>query len=223
MTRAGRSGPGAGGDRERRVGVLLAAGTGSRFDGGNKLRRPLDGDPVVRRAARRLADAPVDETVVVVGHDADRVREALGPLAHRDRVAVVRNDRYDEGQGASVRRGAAAALERGGTAGLFALGDMPLVAPGTYDRLVAVADRETASVVVPEYRGDRGNPVAFDARALRRLTTLSGDVGGRALFGADEFTVVRVPVDDPGVRADVDTAADLERYRRGRTRRPGRR
>jgi len=189
------------------VGVLLAAGTGSRFEGGNKLRQPVDGEPVVRHAARRLAASPVEETVVVLGHDAASVRAELRPLA--DRLSFVHNERYAEGQSTSARLGAREVLERGGTLGVFALGDMPWVAPETYERLVTTATRCEAPVVVPVADGQRGNPVAFDATALREFTALAGDAGGRTLF--DSFPVERLSVDDTGIHADVDTRADLER------------
>lgn len=90
---------------------------------------------------------------------------------------------------------------------------MPRVAEDTYERLVGAAAEREDPVAAPEYRGRRGNPVLFDARVLRRFTALSGDVGGRALF--DDLSVTRVPVDDPGVHADIDTTADLDAYRRG--------
>ncbi|ADE01312.1 nucleotidyltransferase family protein [Haloferax volcanii] len=192
-----------------RVGILLAAGAGTRFEPGNKLCQPLDGEPIVRRAARRLIESPVDETVVVLGHDAERVRRALEPL--ETRLTVVRNERYDAGQSASVRRGAEEVLSRGGSVGVFALGDMPAVGSATYDELLAAIDRDDRHVVVPVYDGQRGNPVAFDAAALDRFGRLTGDAGARALFEA--MPVARVAVDDPGIHADIDTVADLEAHR----------
>jgi CTP:molybdopterin cytidylyltransferase MocA len=49
--------------------VLLAAGSGSRF-GGRKLLAPYRGRPLIESSLANLAQAPVDETVVVVGDDA---------------------------------------------------------------------------------------------------------------------------------------------------------
>jgi molybdenum cofactor cytidylyltransferase len=52
--------------------------------------------------------------------------------------------------------------------------------------------------------------VLFDARFFDELTDVSGDVGGRRiLLSSDEAALIQV--DDPGVRRDVDTPADVER------------
>lgn len=188
------------------VGVLLAAGTGSRFGDGQKLLADCAGEPLVRHAARTLRDAALDGVVAVLGHERERVAAALP-----DGVDTVDNPDYADGQATSVARGARAAADRGAAAAVFALGDMPCVDPATVDALVAAyrrLDRETgADIVVPTVEGRRGNPVLFGAAHFDALQDVAGDRGGRALF--DEFPVERVPVDDPGIHRDVDTEADL--------------
>lgn len=213
------------------LGALLAAGTGTRFGEGNKLLADLDGEPVVARAARTLAESSIDACVAVVGHDREAVAEAL-PAD----VAVVANPDYDSGQSASVRRGVAVARERGADAVVFALGDLPCVRVETVDALIdayrsevtaardetgtapveADAARDGAGtdrpgIVAPRHEGRRGNPVLFDARYFDALASVEGDAGGRALL--DSEPVAWVDVDDPGVRLDVDTDRDLRALR----------
>ena len=72
--------------------IVLAAGGGSRF-GGGKLLAPYRGRPLIEGALVNLADAPVDETVVVVGADAKRLREVCEPYE----VRVVENPGWAEG------------------------------------------------------------------------------------------------------------------------------
>jgi molybdenum cofactor cytidylyltransferase len=190
------------------VGVLLAAGTSTRFGDENKLLAALDGAPVVRHAAETLAASPVEASVAVVGHDADRVAAPLDGLP----IATVRNEEYRAGQGTSVARGAAWAAERDADATVFALGDLPRVAPETYERLLdAAADAGSSAVVVPTYDGERGNPVVFGADHFPALQELDGDAGGRQLFADQDVT--RVAVDDPGIRRDVDDPRDLDDLR----------
>lgn len=191
------------------VGVLLAAGTGSRFGGEHKLLADLDGEPVVARAARSLAASSLDDRVAVVGHERDRVERALP-----ESFAVVGNPDYERGQSTSVRRGVAAARERGADAALFALGDMPTVSVETVDALLAAyRERESgnAGIVAPRYDGRRGNPVLFDARYFDALADVEDDAGGRAVLESE--SVRWVDVDDPGVHRDVDTVADLRALR----------
>jgi molybdenum cofactor cytidylyltransferase len=186
------------------VGLLLAAGTASRFGDEQKLLAELDGEPLVRHAARTLIDADIDGVVAVLGHERERVAAALPP-----EVATVHNPDYADGQATTVARGVRAAADRGAAAAVFALGDMPCVAGETVDALVAAYrnPETTADIVVPTYEGRRGNPVLFGAAHFDALQDVSGDRGGRALF--DSYPVERVAVDDPGVHVDVDTAADL--------------
>ena len=210
------------------VGVVLAAGPGTRFDpetgseddagvnegesirGGNKLLATIDDEPIVRRAALTLVVDEVDRTIGVVARD---------DLAVRDTVAAVVDETVDNpvpavGQGRSVALGARRAAAIGADAAVFLPGDMPLVDKQTTRRLVAAyrSTDDSPDTIVPTHDGRRGNPVLFDAAQFEALESLSGDVGGRALF--DAIDVRRLPVEDPGIHRDVDTTADLERLRR---------
>ncbi len=183
-------------------GVLLAAGTGTRFEGGNKLLVELDGVPVVRRAARTLVDSPVDEVVAVLGHEAGAVESALAGLD----VAVRHNEDYGEGQHTSVAAGVAAARGRGWDAAVFALGDMPAVASETVETLVGAYTAGGGSVLAPAYEGTRGNPALFDSQHFEALADVTGDRGGRDIV---EDVGTLVAVGDPGVRQDIDRRSDL--------------
>lgn len=189
------------------AGVLLAAGEGTRFDGGNKLLAEVERDgeraAVVRLAAERLLDAPVTEAVAVLGHDAARVGDALTPLP----IETVRNRDYASGQATSVCQGVSWARARNVDAAMFALGDMPWVAPSTYRALVDNWRATDAGMVVPTFEGRRGNPVIFGARHFDELSRVTGDSGGRDLL--EKQPVEWVPVEDPGIRRDVDTRDDL--------------
>ncbi|MFC4440161.1 MULTISPECIES: nucleotidyltransferase family protein [Natrialbaceae] len=189
------------------VGIVIAAGRGTRFEGGNKLLATVDGEPIVSRAARSLNVAAVDHAVAILGHDADAVRDVVA--ANVDETTY--NPAYARGQSRSVRLGARAASERDAEAVIFLPGDMPCVDETTVERLVAAYRDGHNEVVVPTYDGQRGNPVLFDAAQFDALQELTGDTGGRAVL--ETADVRRVAVDDPGVRIDVDTVRDRERLR----------
>jgi len=189
------------------AGVLLAAGDSERFGERDKLLATVDGEPLVRRAARTLTDAEVDPVAAVVRPDASDVRDALAGLG----LTAVENPNAAAGQATSVRRGVAWARERA-DAVVFALGDMPRVDPGTVDRLVAAYREGRGSALAAGYDGRRGNPVLFDGRHFDALAAVAGDTGGRAVFERAADSAV-VETGDPGVRADVDTPADLDRLR----------
>lgn len=185
-------------------GVVLAAGTSSRYGSENKLLAAVDGEPLVRHAARTLVDSAADELTVVVGCEADRVRSAVAdlPLSTRD------NPDYEAGQSTSVRAGVRAAMDAEADAVVIALGDMPDVSTATVDTLVESYERGAGTAVAPAYDGQRGNPVLFDARFFEPLADVSGDIGGREILLTGDDSAL-IDVGDPGVVRDIDRPTDL--------------
>ncbi|MDP8948210.1 MAG: nucleotidyltransferase family protein [Actinomycetota bacterium] len=185
--------------------IVLAAGAGSRF-GGGKLLAPYRGRPLIEGALVNLADAPVDETVVVVGADAKRLREVCEPCG----VRVVENPGWAEGMSTSVRAGLRA-LGPEAQAAVVLLADQPLVGAGAVGRLVEAFERG-AKVAVATYGGRPRNPVLFSREVWPLLEAdLSGDEGARPFLRRHPKLLTQVPCDGVGDPADVDTAEDLRR------------
>ncbi len=184
-------------------GVLLAAGTSSRYGDANKLLATVDGEPIVRRSARTLVRSKCDGVTVVLGYEADGVRAVLVDLD----ASTITNDAYDRGQSTSVHRSVRIARERNADAVLVALGDMPAVSVDSVDALIDAYAHGAGDAIAAAYDGQRGNPVLFDAQYFDALTDVSGDVGGREiLHSADDGILVETG--DPGVRYDVDRPQD---------------
>jgi molybdenum cofactor cytidylyltransferase len=190
------------------AGILLAAGSGTRF-GGAKLLAPLRaaaqgvpaGTPVGVAACRHLVAALPDVVAVVrTGDDA---------LAQRLRDAGARTTecaRAHEGMGVTLAAGVAATASAAGW--IVALADMPWIASATI-AAVAARLRDGASIVAPCYRGRRGHPVGFSAQHIAALLALTGDEGAKAILAAHPDALESIDVDDPGVLRDVDRPEDL--------------
>jgi molybdenum cofactor cytidylyltransferase len=189
---------------ERRfVSVVLAAGQGARFGGAKQLAE-FRGMPMVRRAAEVLLNSEVGRIVAVVGHRADDVKEALKGLP----VQCIFNPHWAEGLATSIRVGLGALGED--TEGvLFFLADQPTVRSETVDKLLKAFREHRGSIVVPVFRGRRGNPALFPKGFFRELSSLKGDVGGREIIKRWPEAVLEVPVEDPGVLLDVDRPEDM--------------
>ena len=185
------------------VAIVLAAGLSTRF-GAPKLLASLHGEPVVRHAVRRLRAAAVQDIIVVTPEDATPIGEALTGLP----VILVRNPTPAAGLSSSLRVGLLAAPPNV-AAFVVALGDQPAVAPEVVDRLIASWRRGEGQIVVPEYNGERGNPVLFDKSLRPALLGLSGDRGARDFIDAHPELVARIAVDGC-VPRDVDTPHDLD-------------
>lgn len=183
--------------------IVLAAGASRRF-GTQKMVAPLAGRPLVRWTVEHALASCVDEVVVVLGHEPDTVRRALAGLP----VRHVTNARYGDGMSTSLRAGVAA-LGGAVRAAVIVLGDQPFADPAVIDALVARYRQTGKPIVVPRYRGVRGNPVLFDAALFPELEGVRGDQGARAVITLDPARVATVDLDTP-MPAGVNDAADLE-------------
>ena len=187
--------------------VVLAAGKSSRM-GANKLLADFGGQPMIRRTVAAMRQA-ADETIVVTGRDADDVRAALEGLP----VRFVHNPHFAEGLSTSLRAGIEA-LSPDTDAAVIALGDMPLVTAEAVRRLIAAySPAEHRSLIVPVFKGERGNPVLWGRQHFDALKQLSGDKGARALFDQYADEIVEVAMADGAVLTDADTPEALERLR----------
>lgn len=187
----------------RIVGVLLAAGKGTRFGGDKLLATLADGTPVGVMAARNLA-AALPEVLAVVRPEDTRLAELLRGVG----IAVELCPTAWQGMGSSLAHAVRARSDADGW--IVALADMPKVRPETI-RAVAQALAAGAPIAAPRYRGERGHPVGFSAAYGPRLAALAGDAGAREIVRAEVSRVVLLDVDDEGIVADIDTVRDLER------------
>jgi molybdenum cofactor cytidylyltransferase len=179
--------------------VVLAAGSGARFDGPtHKLLAPLHGKPVVRWSVEHALEAGLDETAVVTGAVP---LHAVLPAG----VTEIHNTDWARGQASSLQAAVAYARERGHDVLVVGLGDVPGI-PSEGWRLVADSGAELATAVVD---GRRSPPVRVAASLWDELPT-EGDEGARVLMRSRPELVV--PVTCPGTPVDIDTAEDLVRW-----------
>ncbi len=183
-------------------GVVLAAGRSTRFAGpAPKQLALVEGEPLVRRTARRALASRLDEVIVVVGFAADEVRAALAGLL----VRIVENPDFATGQSSSVRAGLAA-VELGAGAAMFLPADQPRLTSETIDRILAAWEESGGPIVVPTFQGRRGAPVVFDRALFPELATIAGDEGGRQLFPRHEGEIVEVALPSAEPLSDLDEA-----------------
>lgn len=185
------------------VGILLAAGSASRF-GGGKLLAPLeDGTPLGMRALINLA-ACVESVVAVVRPGDPALARALAD--HGARVTVC--PYAANGMGQSLAWGIRATpLAK---AWVIALADMPWIQVATTRRIVGALECD-AALVAASHQGVRGHPVGFSRRYFGELAALTGDDGAKEVMRRYAHELQLIETDDPGVSRDVDTPADLTR------------
>lgn len=186
-------------------GILLAAGTSSRYGTSNKLLEHIDGNPIIRHTTEAMARSPLDRITVILGYQADTVGSTVDDLD----VTLRENDAYEDGLNTSVRTGIRHADEVDADAAVIALGDMPWVDTTTYELLVDAYERGIGDILVSAYEGQPGNPVLFDDRFFDDLLEIDGDVGGRNLL-TESNGAVAIETDDSGVLRDVNLPQDFQ-------------
>jgi len=185
--------------------LLLSGGESSRFGGLPKALMTLGGKSAVRRIAETCLFRGLDPVVVVVGPH-------RGPIAHELRdvpVELVDSELWYEGRTASVHAGLEAIPPDRDV--LFWPIDHPFVADATVDVLLRAGHDEPLSVwIIPTYDGRGGHPVLWRASVRGDVLDLRNDAPLRSLLPEFGVQVHRLPVNDPGVVANVDTP---EEYR----------
>jgi molybdenum cofactor cytidylyltransferase len=182
--------------------VVLAAGKSTRM-GQTKALLPLGGDTFVSRIVATFRSAGVEDVVVVVGHDAERVAEALGGMDAPPRVIV--NPAYETGQLSSILAGLRAVDRPGVTAMLMTLVDVPLVSADTV-RAVLMRYRSTSAPVVRPVNGDRhGHPVLLDRTLFSLIRGADPAAGAKPIVRAHASAEGDVEVSDEGAFTDIDT------------------
>ncbi len=123
--------------------IVLAAGKGTRMRSATaKVLHPLLGRPLLAYPLEACAKAGLGRVVVVVGHQADEVRAALGATGA---TFVVQAEQLGTGHAVLCAR---EALEGFSGTALVLCGDVPLLRPETLERLAATHRDAGAKITV---------------------------------------------------------------------------
>jgi molybdenum cofactor cytidylyltransferase len=188
--------------------VILAAGASTRMGVAKQL-LAFRGRSLLRHATEEALASACRPIVVVLGADAERLKEEISELP----VRVVVNARWSEGMGTSIRTGIEAlTADAGGdevVAAILAVCDQPFFSAGIIHELIAAHQRSGRALVAATYEGTRGVPALFSRSLFPELTALDGHEGARRVIQAhpDETLAVHFPEG----ALDVDTPEDYTR------------
>ena len=188
----------------KKVGVIvLAAGFSRRF-GAIKLNALLNnGATVIGQTLARIS-AATDNILVITRPELLSIVLQNGG----DSLTTLICPDSDRGMGHTLAYGIRHTEDWDGC--LVCLADMPFIKTETYQTLLTQLHEEI--ILVPEFEGQRGNPVGFGAKWFDELANSSGDTGARELMKRQQGYVTRIAVDDAAILKDIDTPEDLVRY-----------
>jgi molybdenum cofactor cytidylyltransferase len=189
--------------------IILAAGKSTRM-GRLKASLPLsDTETFLTQIVRTFHAADVDDVTVVLGHEAERLRQDLSNAGLRPGVVV--NEQFEAGQLSSLLTGLDAVDGPEVEAVLLMLVDAPLVSAATVRAVIARYEATRAPIVRPVRGTAHGHPVLIDRSLFGALRAASPASGAKPIVRAHVSAAGDVPVDDDGAFMDIDTPEDYAR------------
>jgi len=183
------------------LGVLLAAGSGTRFTGSqHKLLSLIAGQTIISRSLSAMTGSHLDGFIIVSG--------ALDISNHVGDIEEVHNPDWKTGQRSSVITAINFARSQGYSAIVVGLADQPFLTSQAWTNVAS----STSPIAVATYNGSRGNPVRLHSSVWDTFEDLEADpdAGARSLIRLHPELVLEVACE--GNSADIDTTEDLDTW-----------
>jgi len=185
------------------AGLILSAGASRRI-GSPKALLELNGATFLDRLIRAFR-AACDPLIVVLGYDAEHIRESIPA----DATAVLNPDPA-RGMFSSLQCGLRA-LPPHIDAVIFTPVDYPALRADTIAALAKAFEQMQAPITRPRYAGERGHPVCISRCVIDELLALPVTAQARDVIHAYRPRTEYVDVDDPGILVDIDLPEDYQR------------
>lgn len=158
--------------------IVLAAGLSRRAYPRNKLLTNNDGRPLVRSTVEAVCAANVNEVIVIVGYQHDKIEAALVQLP----VTVVYATDFVKGIGYSLAAGVRAAAPNA-TGFMITVADLPRLSSVLCKKVLhEFTEAGQQSHLIPTYKGQRGHPVVLGSWIRAELERLESDIGARDIL-----------------------------------------
>ena len=205
--------------RLRVVAVVLAAGTASRMGGRPKSLLQREGQTLLARLLTQLAQAGIDHTVLVLGHHAQLMQQALqdalldlsGPSNRPSmQLHTVVNPSPEAGQNSSLHLGLAKAQTLNPEWLMVALADQPLLEAADLKDLIAAVKQAPlgTQMLQPAVNWQPGNPVMLSNSVMQALLP-NPNWGGKEWRQQNPQHVHMWPSTNAHYCIDMDTPEDI--------------
>ena len=190
--------------------IILAAGVSRRMGKENKLFLPLGGEALVAKLVKSVCDSNVSQVLVVLGHEAEQVKLQLDNFP----LSFVYNPYFSEGMTTSIKSGIKEISQKC-DGFLICLADMPFIGTTEIDKLINAYTqnriKEKRLIIVPVFRGQRGNPVLFSRDFQNDILDHKTFSGCKGVIMNNSESVMEIEMNNDNILLDVDTLEDYQR------------
>lgn len=178
-------------------GIILAGGLSRRM-GKNKLELKINGKTIIDNVIDNVKSSRLKDIIVIWGKY--EVSTDLPKLY---------NNEYEKGMSTSIITGM---KDFDGDAIMVILGDMPFVDSKIINSLIEAFENSEKNIVVPRYKGQRGNPVILGRFYFKELLMNKGDKGARDIINNNSEDVEWVEFQKDSILVDIDDEISMAEY-----------
>lgn len=195
--------------RSASVGVIILAAGASRRMGSPKQLLEIDDQTLIERAITITQALTNQETVVVLGANAEKIIPFIPTLPALDFII---NENWEQGMGTTLKAGLAFLLskEMDLSAVIVMVCDQPYLSTSKLQELIDTYQKTEANIVATTYNHLKGVPALFSKDLFSQLLDLDKDEGARKIIKRYEGKVE--VIDFPKGIYDLDTPKAYQAY-----------
>ena len=186
--------------------IILAAGNSSRFGDENKLLAKFGEKTVIETTINNIAKLFKQDEITIVLRNKSQLPNFLEFLPYKLTIVLQENFGISE----SIKQGLNNFITKDGV--IICLGDMPGVSASTYSKIRNSLSEQEDKIIVPLYKGKKGNPIGIPRKFYGKLKKISGDLGFKQLFSQLKKNISFIEIDDRYILKDIDTKKDLQHF-----------
>ena len=190
--------------------IILAAGKSTRMKE-NKLLLSVNGETLIERVVRTARRSIIDEVIVVLGYEAQKLKERLAGLDCK----LVINENYAKGQSESVKAGLAA-VSSDADAFMVLPADVALIDAQSINKVAEEYRRSRNRIVIASHHGQSGHPILIDRALFPEVAGINEETFGlKAVINRHRAEINYVEAGTENVLIDIDTEEEFSKYFRG--------
>ena len=175
--------------------------------GVNKLLAKVGGIPMIRRVLQAALESKVDEVIVVLGFEANKIHKEIENLPCR----IVINKEYEKGQSSSLIVGMKA-IKSSTHAVLILPADIARIDTQSINLVATSYNKEDGSIVCAAHNGSLGHPILLSKVVFDEIMMITEETSGlKSLVMKHRNELRLVETGNENILTDVDTPDELRR------------